>query len=203
MIQPFTVTTRMQIYALAALLVAAMFGSYYLGVRSSAPAPEVIAPAAAQSQADGSVIAERRPEAKPTPAPHMIPQGAVEERRVSVTVQPRANLKVPAAGQSAPLPDPVHVDLSLIRQGDGRRVVASSPDGDVIGALDVPIEPALMPAAGRPWAAGLTCSVGDSCALRTAGVIVQRDFERVRAGVEAYRRADGKATLRAQLLWRW
>mgnify|MGYP006172142819 CR=1 FL=1 len=82
-------------------------------------------------QTDGSVIAERVPDAKPSPAPHQIPRGHVEVRRVEVEVQPDR-------------PDcPVcRVDLSLVRDDEGgQRVIASSPTGSILRALDVPILP--------------------------------------------------------------
>jgi hypothetical protein len=191
--------------ALVTLLLVALLGAgYWLGVKTSAPTPENIAPAAAQRQADGSVIPERRPVAgKPPPAPHVLPKGSTEERRVSITVQPRAGLKLPAtAEQSSAVAEcpPVTVDLSLVRQGDGRRVVASSPDGDVIGALDVPLEAGIMPTS-RPWAAGMSCDPG-KC-RQTAGAWVERDLGRVRLGVEAARQQDGGVQARARVGWVW
>jgi hypothetical protein len=123
------------------VLLALMFGAYLFGVRTSAPKVENIAPAAEQSQPDGSVVAERQPVAgKPPAAPHVLPKGSTEERRAKVTVRPKAGIELPRsvlkslpsdclkAVESAQCPD-VTVDLSLVRQGDGRRVVASSPDG--------------------------------------------------------------------------
>ncbi|MDQ7989004.1 MAG: hypothetical protein REI09_05150 [Candidatus Dactylopiibacterium sp.] len=185
-----------------AALAAVALGAYLLGVHASAPQPEVISPAVAQSQPDGSVVAARAPASSPAAAgkaPHQIPRGAVEERRVSVTVKPHA--PAPGAGQSSPAePASVRVDLSLIRQGEGRRVVASSPDGDIVGALDVPIEPALMPVS-RPWAAGLSCE--PSNCQRTPGAWVDRDLGRVRLGAEVLRQPDGRTAVRARAGWAW
>jgi len=207
---------RVKLVLAAVLLLALCAGLVWIGhaLGSSRTTVESIAPAAAQSQADGSVIPERKPVAKPGPAPHIIPKGATEERRVSATVRPKAGPKLPPevaqslpascreAIENAQCPD-VTVDLSLVRMGDGRRGIASSPDGQVISALDMPIEPALILAPERLWAAGFSCSIGNSCALRTAGVIVQRDIGRVRAGVEVLRQSDGKPQARAQMLFSW
>ena len=38
-----------------------------------------------------------------------------------------------------PEPEAITIDLSLVRDKTGRRVVASSPDGQVVGGLDIPI----------------------------------------------------------------
>lgn len=185
-----------------AALAAVALGAYLLGVHASAPQPEVISPAVAQSQPDGSVVAARAPAsslAAAGKASHQIPRGAVEERRVSVTVKPHA--PVPGAGQSNPVePASVRVDLSLIRQGEGRRVVASSPDGDIVGALDVPIEPALMPVS-RPWAAGLSCD--PARCRQTPGAWIDRDMGRVRLGVELVREYSGGVHGRVRVGWVW
>lgn len=199
---------------LAALLLAAILlaTGYWLGHRAATPPRENTAPAPVVVQADGSVIAERAPQATAS-APHQIPKGATVERQASVTVKPRpaARLRLPAQ-QSAPAAlddaaacecEPITVDLSLIRQGDGRRLIASSADGEILRAIDVPIESAILPPPARPWGVGLSCSVGDNCALRTAGVIVQRDWPRVRAGAEIYRQPDGKPATRAHVIWRF
>jgi len=191
--------------AIIAIALAVLLGAgYWIGVKTSAPTPEIIAPAAAQSQPDGSVVAERRPVAgPPKPAPHKLPAGSVEERRVSVTVQPRARIKLPAVAEQSSAPadcPPVTVDLSLVRQGDGRRVVASSPDGDVIGALDVPIEAGIMPTS-RPWAAGISC---DPARCRdSAGAWIERDLGRLRVGIEAAKQQSGGMQARARVGWVW
>ncbi|KAF7597973.1 MAG: hypothetical protein CGU29_15775 [Candidatus Dactylopiibacterium carminicum] len=199
------VITAATTIVLASALLAA---GYYLGHRTATPAAENISAAPAERQADGSVIVERAPVATAS-APHQIPRGAIVERQVSVTVAPRA-VQTPAQPDgSAPAVQggceckPVTVDLSLVRQQGGRRVIASSPDGDIISALDIPIDAAAMPEPARPWGVGLSCALGDSCALRTAGVIIQRDIARVRIGAELHRQADGKPAARVHAIWRF
>ncbi|XZG71741.1 hypothetical protein ACTSKR_07760 [Chitinibacteraceae bacterium HSL-7] len=168
------------------LCLAAWLG--YVNGSARAPVAEVTAPAPAVVQPDGSVVAQRVPDLAPSPPPHALPRGAKEERRMRVTVQPTAT---PPPGQP---PLPVSVDLSLVRDGGGRRVVASSPDGRVIDALDVPIDPAPMPPPERPWAVGLSYSTDKS-----AGVWVERDFARIRAGLDLQRREDGNVVATARL----
>lgn len=168
------------------VLLAALAGYWLRG--TDQPAVEAIATAPAMRQADGSLVAERRPESKPKPAPHQIPRGAVEERRVTATVQPRQ-----------PDCDPVRLDLSLVREGDGRRIVASSPDGTVIDALDVPLQPALTPAPQRPWAAGALYAP----ARGDVGVWVERDLGRVRLGADLVQRETGDFAALVRVGWRF
>lgn len=177
--------------------------SAWIGARLTAASQERMTPSPAQSQPDGSVIAARQPDAAPAKAPHIIPRGAVEERRVSVTVQPRAKqaARPSADPDQAVTPSPVRVDLSLVRMDGGRRVIASSPDGDVVGALDVPIDAAAF-SVSRPWAAGLSCDPM-RCAAKTLGVVVQRDLDRLRIGGEIYRDRFGNTGQRVSVMWRW
>lgn len=123
------------------------------------------AAAPAQRQADGSlVLARAEGTTTPPDAPHALPKGAKEERRVQVVVQPQRGVishvqdiaPTMTKGDSmsllrdAPHPGtmdscdcpPVIVDLSLVRMPDKtRRVVASSPDGVVLSGVDIPVEP--------------------------------------------------------------
>lgn len=134
------------------------------------PAPEV-------KQDDGSVIVERAPDAKAKPK-HKIPKGAKVERAASMTVQ-GDGLKMPD-GEVKPCPQ-VTVDLSLVREQDGgKRVIASSPDGQIVRAIDIPVETAAPPEELKKWAAGLSWSP----AHQTAGVWIERDVMRFRVGVE-------------------
>lgn len=142
--------------------------------------PEVVTAAPQVVQPDHSVVVERAPDAHPSAPPHMLPKGAVEERRESI-------IAAPAAGASS-----VQIDLSLVRMPDnGRRVIASSPDGTVVSALDIPIESGLVPPPPRPWAAGLSYGTD-----RAVGVWLERDLGRLRLGAEV---AKGAGHPRAEL----
>lgn len=156
-----------------AIFVAAAVG-YWLG--QPKPVQESAAPE--QHQADGSVMLERRPDVDARPK-QQIPRKAKVERVAQVVVQPDA---IAEAGQPCP---PVTVDMTLIREPDGmRRVLASSPDGRVVGGLDVPVETAAPPPEPKRWAAGVSWSPVDS----TAGVWIERDVpvfnQVVRVGAE-------------------
>lgn len=164
----------------AAILIAAAVG-YWLG--QPKPVKETAAPAV--HQVDGSVVLERKPDAAAKPK-QKIPRKARVERVAQVTVQPDA---IAAPGEPCP---PVTVDMTLVREPDGmRRVLASSPDGVVVGGLDVPVDTAAQPAAPKRWAAGLSWSPAD----RTAGVWIERDvpvFSQVlRVGAEINQGVSG------------
>lgn len=171
----------------AALLVGAA-GGYWLK-STDMPAPEVVTAKPAVRQTDGSLVAERAPALKPSPPPHQIPKGAREERRVSATVKPRQ-----------PDCDPVRLDMSLVRDDEGgRRVVLSSPDGEVTQALDMPLQSALTPAPQRPWAIGALYAP----ARGDVGVWVERDLGRLRLGADLVQQETGDLAVMARIGWRF
>lgn len=162
--------------------------------------PKVETPALAVVQADGSQILERKPDAAAKPAQHL-PTGAKLERVVQVTVQPH----LPVVDPVSPLPSgsgvsgggdqftrednlvparppcpPVRVDLSLVRMPDEtRRVIASSPDGQVVGGVDIPLE-ASAPQRTLKWAAGAEYAVNSWG--NTKSLVVHRDMGFLRVG---------------------
>jgi len=151
------------------------------------PAPpkmETYAPE--KRQGDGSLVLERKPQPDVRPA-HEIPKGAKLERVVQVKVKPRndtptAATGTPGYGPANVLPElpPVTVDLSLVRLPDQtRRVIVSSPNGEVIGGVDVPVEAAREVKTLR-WAAGYEFAV--STWGKTHSIIVQRDLGPLRLG---------------------
>ncbi len=115
--------------------------------RPPAPIPEP--PAPETRQADGSLVL-RRDASAPVSIPKL-PTGSRATRHASVTVRPTPPEAVP---EGCPVCPDVRVDLTTVRQPDGTaRVIAASPDGAVIGGVDVPLEPYTPPVA-KKWAAG-------------------------------------------------
>ncbi len=144
-------------------------------------------------QKDGSLILERRPqplrEAIRTVLAPSLPQGAVLERLVSATVRPWPTTlpEIPAATPGAIVCPPVKVNLALVRMPDQtRRVIASSPDGEVVGGMDIPIEPASV-------VRDLRNAVGMSFhGQRTYGLWAERDYGPIRIGADvAQQRVPG------------
>ena len=173
------------IAAIVALLLA-VAGGIWLG-RQSMPVmvPEDVSPQPAQSLPGNAVMLERKPVAKVKP----IKPGTQVERAITATVQP-----------DDPECEPVTVDLQLIQDGEGRRVVADSPNGRVIAGSDTPVKP-LVFAESLQWAAGVSCDPTDC--QRTPGIWVDRDLDRVRVGAEIIRRQDGQAEIRARVGFSW
>lgn len=178
-----------------AIGVALLFAAYLVGVKTTEPQPEVIAAAPQVAQSDGSIVIERKPEARPAKAPHRIPKGSTEERRVNLKLKPDAFVTDEGCKCD---PAPVSVNLSLVRDDLGRRVVASSTGGQILSALDIPIEPALMPPEPHPWAAGL--SYGHD---KSAGAWIERDLGRIRVGAEVIRQRDQTFQGRVRVGWAW
>ncbi|MBE7415097.1 MAG: hypothetical protein HS130_07685 [Deltaproteobacteria bacterium] len=140
-------------------------------------APVIETYAAAERQADGSALLERKPDADAKPV-HKIPKGAKVERVIKLEVKPKSEPLSPEA--SAPDCPPVRVDLSLVKLPDEtRRVIASSVNGEIVAGVDIPVE-AARPVKEHKWAAGLTMSpVG-----RGYGAFVDRDLGPFRVGAE-------------------
>ena len=142
------------------------------------------APAAEVRQPDDSIVLERNPEAKPATPEPSLPGKPV--RIVEVTVQPKKPKQ--AVRPKLPGPDGVcpmltcpalTVRLDLVDQVDGQRVIASSPDGEIVGGIDIPLEPLVRPKRSL-WEAGITMSD-----QRQYGVFIDRDVGPFRLGFEA------------------
>ena len=166
------------------LLVGLLLG-WWIGMPVALP-PEPPAPSV--RQADGSLVIERvDPKTQPAKPPHAIPKGANEMRRVSVVVQPpKGTIKqslqvepkpdhIPQPGRMADLCDcpSVTVDLSLVRMPDkSRRVVASSPTGQILSGVDVPIELESVPSIPRWMLSAI--AVGDLDGIRPGALLSRR-----------------------------
>ena len=166
------------------------------------PVIEVAKPAVVQT--DGSTILERtdtQPGFKPA---QVVPKGATVERVVQVKVKPKVVISggikaAPSLSPDAkPANNPITVDLSLVRlKDDTKRVIASSPDGEIVGGMDIPIETlAYKP---RVWAAGISVDP----VHQVGGVWVERDISRIRVGVEVgqNRYRDFETRLRVGVTW--
>ena len=155
--------------------IAATAGATWLIMRPTkiieTPAPEV-------KQADGSIIVERRPNANAKPK-QQIPKGSKVERTGEITVQGATPPEI-AACTPTKCP-PVSIDTTLVRNVDGsRRLIVSSPDGQITRAVDIPVETAAPPPEPKQWAAGVSYSP----TRQTSGIWIERDIARLRIGAE-------------------
>lgn len=167
--------------ALSVVLVIGLVGlGAWLDHRAAAPQHEVVSYRPPVRQADHSLIAERTPDASPAPAPHEIPKGWREERRVSATVLPKR----------ADCP-PVSLDMSIVRDDEGgKRVIVSSQDGEVEIARDIPIEPDAATPAPKRWAAGVSYAPSKGSGER--GLWIERDIGYgVRVGADLIQKQGG------------
>lgn len=154
------------------LLGGATFGGYYF----TRPKPVVETYTPEVKQPDGSIIVEKKPDAKAKPK-MIVPKKAVVERTGEFTVQGKT--PIPAKGMVCEKCPPVTVATTLIRNQDGSKsVVVKALDGVVLSAVDIPVETATLPPEPKVWAAG----VAYNPVMQTMGVWVDRDVMRVRLG---------------------
>lgn len=163
--------------AVIAFSLGAVLFSYY---GKSLPVPEV--PAKAYRQPDGSLVVERMGKVNGPPV-HKIPTGSKEVRRESLKVVSKAKSDCP----------PVSLDLSLISQVDGQRVVASSPDGEIISAVDMPVTGYGPESGDRMWSAGVSYRPGEP------GVFIDRSFGAVIVGLDVIKRDTSGLDARVRL----
>lgn len=152
-----------------AAIVAAAAAALFVGWKLWHKEPVMETWSAEQRQADGSVMLERKPDAKAKPA-HEVPKDSKVERVVKLEVKSKEKPDCPS----------IDVDLSLVRLPDEtRRVIASSSNGEILAGVDIPVESA-RPVSEPKWAAGLTMSP----ITRGYGVFVDRDLGPFRVGAE-------------------
>lgn len=166
------------------------------------PIVEVAKPAVVQP--DGSTVIERTDTQPSVRPPHVVPKGAKVERVVQVKVKPKVVIAdgikaAPSLSPDAkPANNPITVDLSLVRlKDDTKRVIASSPDGEIVGGMDIPIE--TLTYKPQVWAAGISVDP----VHQVGGVWVERDIGRLRVGAEvgANRYRDFETRLRVGVTW--
>lgn len=177
--------------AAALLVVGVLLGRWLFAVET---VPVIEKPAPAIVQADGSQVlarAARDERAKPA---QQLPKGATLERKVQVTAKPKAAPLHTTDGKLESAP--VTVDLSLVRMSDEtRRVVASSPDGEIIGGLDIPVDIRTQPEP-KKWAAGLYANPVNP---NERGIFIDRDIGRLRIGAELGQNARNELETRVKI----
>lgn len=150
---------------------------------------ETAAPAV--RQVDGSLVAERAPGVIPVAA--AVPTGTKPLRTAEIRVKAK-----PVAGSGAGCScDPVTVNTTLVRESGGQRLVVSSPDGEVVSAVDSPLEP-LQIQRQTLWAVGATYGTG-----ARSGMFLDRDVGPFRVGAEVDQAGGGDWQARVRLGWRF
>ena len=181
-----TIPVRIKVVAIAASIVSVFAAGLATGWYLYRPivTQETYKPAVVQR--DGSVVLERKPNVVPDVPKPVLPKGK-HERTVIVTVKPKPQPKQepvkPIDGFCPVSKDcpALTVRLDLVNQDDGRRVIASSPDGEIVGGLDIPIEK-WVKRNENVWAIGATYDNG-----KRVGGFIDRDLGPLRVGLEADR----------------
>lgn len=150
--------------------------------RPAAPTPELHARAIELK--GGGLVLEREPEA-PIPAPikaavKELGNGAKLERVVRIKVQSKASVV-----DSTPCPS-VNLDLGIVKMPDDtHRVIATTPDGEIVGGVDIPIQ-ATVPVKSLKWAAGALYAPQEEA----YGAFLDRDVGPLRLGAEVMQSRD-------------
>lgn len=195
------------------LVFATLTGAWYLWSPKPAP-PETNKPAVVQ--ADGSVIVARVPDADAKPKA-VIPHAAKVERIVRLTLKAKnplsevsGSVEVIERQESAKSVDmaksiispsailvsdekvkqecpPVNLELALVRLPDDTRRVIASTDGEILSALDIPVESAAAPPEPKKNAAGITGSTDER-----VGVWYDRDISFMRIGGQVNNSRPGR-----------
>ncbi len=139
-----------------------------IGWRLWVSAPVVETPAPSVRQADSSLVLARRPDTT-VKIVHRIPPGFTPERHIELAVQPRPPIALTETGRVlstnsgtvvvAPSLVRIRLTLGVLRDGT-RRVIASSPDGEILDSISIDIPLAHTPEAKKfAWSVGPTYDV--------------------------------------------
>lgn len=189
-----TTNAKLLATTFAAVIIATLIGAWYwFGPKP--PKPETYAPEILH--ADGSRTLERKPDANAKPR-HEVPKGATVERIIHLEVKPnalpeatkgadgetkQAGPETPATNDKTPVPcPPVQVDLTLLKNKDeSHSVIAYSPNGEIMGGVDVPVTPQAALREPPKWAAGVMYGLVE----KRYGAFLDRDIGPFRLGAAA------------------
>lgn len=162
-----------------------------LGTKLGKPKVVVEKPAEAIQLPGGALALEKQPNKDAKPAQE-IPKGSTVERIVYVNARPHAEVPAPTSGtsqgalasQANASPRKIRIDMTMVRMSDGqRRVVVSSPDADIEGGMDIPVENTAAPEDYR-HALGLRVSIRDD-GSKALGPTYSYDLGRFRITADA------------------
>jgi len=159
-------------------LAAGLAIGYWLWHQEPTPTVQSFKPAIVQD--DGSVVVQRIPNATPSKAPHTIPKGARETRRIHIVAKPEPV----DPGIKGCECKPAEIDLSLIKWPDGTDGSVISGEGiDSARSIDAPITD--DPAPYRHF-------IAIDGAPKGYGVLIGKHWGRLSAGIGMRKeRGDG------------
>lgn len=181
------------------MLALALTMAWYVWSPKPTP-PEIYTPEVKQS--DGSVILEKKPDAKVKPT-FKVPKGSTVERVVKITVKPKETSPIPSKQDTVtgtetttqnPTKEatltcpPINVEIALVRNKDeSRSVIVKSDNGEIVGAVDIPVESAKPTFKPKLWAVGAVINPFKE----TYGAFVDRDIGWVRVGAQINQMSQG------------
>lgn len=179
----------------------ALTAAWYIWSPKPAP-PEIYTPEVKQS--DGSVILEKKPDAKVKPT-FKVPKGSTVERVVKITVKPKDAPPIVSkqdtvigaetttqntAKEAAITCPPTNIEIALVRHKDeSRSVIVKSDNGEIVGAVDIPVEAAKPVFKPKLWAIGAVVNP----VKETFGGFIDRDIGWVRVGAQINQIEQGSA----------
>ncbi len=186
------------IIAVVLLSLSCLFG-VFIGYKVFDNKPQIVVQhSASEKRIDKDTIILAKEPDKNVKADIPMPKGATLDRVVKFSVKQKAKPKdIQEAPQThrqqgdlggktgdKPLDElcpPIDISLALITDKDKQqRVVASSPNGDIVGGIDIPAHDLTIPAEPKKWAIGASYN-----SLKVGGIWIERDVGRIRLGVEA------------------
>lgn len=189
-------TLQIKLILAAILLCMSCLSGIYIGYKMFNSKPEIVYQHSAGEVVvnDSTKILAKQPD-KDAKADMPLPKGATLERVVKFSVKQKVkpvqeatesrNVEGKVGGKNSETPldelcPPIDISLALILDKDKQqRVEAYSPNGDIVGGIDIPVRDITTPKEAKKWAVGMSYNT-----LEVKGLWVERDVGRIRLGAE-------------------
>lgn len=189
-------TLQIKLILAAILLSLSCLSGIYIGYKMFNNKPEIVYQHSAGEVVinDSTKLLAKQPD-KDAKADMPLPKGATLERVVKFSVKQKAkpvqeatesgNVEGKVGGVSGEtsldeLCPPIDISLALILDKDKQqRVEAYSPNGEIVGGIDIPVRDITIPKEAKKWAIGMSYNT-----LEVKGLWVERDVGRIRLGAE-------------------
>lgn len=191
-------TLQIKLILAAILLCMSCLSGVYIGYKMFDSKPEIVYQHSAGEVVinDSTKLLAKQPD-KEAKADMPLPKGATLERVVKFSVKQKAKAKQSQEGTESgdvegkvggknsetsldDLCPPIDISLALILDKDKQqRVEAYSPNGEIVGGIDIPVRDITIPKEAKKWAVGMSYNT-----LEVKGLWVERDVGRIRLGAE-------------------